>query len=512
MTTTLTLTAEQKAIMAAQEDLVAITAYAGTGKTFTLKVFAENHPREKILYLAFNKALAEDSKNDFKACPNVLVKTIHSLAYAHVGNKYAKTIGEIKALTLIPYVKDGKSASKDDEYLLAKEVNQCLNDFFMSSSSSIEQFFKDNKHKTKVKLDGSRKKPKDISKIVLKVWNDSINGNFHMPHNGYLKIFQMNHADSLDTYDRILVDEAQDLNDCMISLITGCRAKKIFVGDPFQQIYAFNGAVNALSKKALSGAATYYLTQSFRCPREIAQLANNYLTLLEAPKPFTGVAKAKPNQGASGKLLIARTNAGLFDFVAKNIDQNRFFYNGGFESYQFEIILDLVNLLNNKQHFIKDAFVKQFDSIEEIENYAEKVNDTVCATRLKIAKRYQKEAFFIYKKMLNNKTDEYSADYIATTAHKIKGREYGQVVLLEDFINLDEVLALAYKLKKIKEEKGQLPESFPCLVNLEELRLLYMAITRSKDSLEIPKQYQLTQDIMDQFQELVMEGYIELID
>ncbi|MDR2301430.1 MAG: AAA family ATPase [Deltaproteobacteria bacterium] len=511
MTAPITLTDEQKAIMAATEDTVAITAYAGTGKTFTLKVFAENHPNEKILYLAFNKSLAEESRDAFISCPNVVVKTIHSLAYGYVGKKYARTLGDIRPLALIPFVKEIKTKGKDDYYFLAKEVNQCLNDFFFSSSPSLEKFLEDNKHKIKVKLDGGGKRPKDISKVVLKVWKSCVDGKFTMPHNGYLKLFQMNHAKVLDSYDRILVDEAQDLNDCMISLILGCRAKKIFVGDPFQQIYAFNGAVNALSKKSLSGAAVYYLTKSFRCPNQIASLANNYLSLLEAPKPFTGVDRPSPG-GVDGKLVIARTNAGLFDFVAKNLKEKRFFYNGGFEGYQFDIILDLVNLINKNIHYIKDPFVKQFNTIQEIENYIEKVNDNVCATRLKIAKRYQKEAFYIYKQMIDNKTDENSADYIATTAHKIKGREYRKVVLLEDFINLEDVLAFGEKVKFSRAGNGKVPNDLKCEVKLEELRLLYMAITRSKDSLEIPPQYKLTQEIIERFRKLVSDNCLYLVD
>ncbi|MDR0621308.1 MAG: AAA family ATPase [Deltaproteobacteria bacterium] len=506
------LTAEQEAILGAKEKLVAITAYAGTGKTSTLRAFAESHPKEKTLYLAFNKSLAEESKIAFSSCPNVLVKTIHSLAYGSIGHKYSRTLGEIRPYALMPYINEYKIHSQEIKYFLAKEVNECLQDFFMSASPSLEAFLKSRKRKIKVKLEGAGKRAKDMTSLVSKVWKDSVDGKFTMPHNGYLKLFQMEPGGKLDQYDRILVDEAQDLNDCMISLVTGARAKQIFVGDPYQQIYGFNGAVNALSKKYLRGSAVYYLTQSFRCPNSVAELANKYLTLLDAPKPFSGVAKPNAEGGVPGNLLIARTNAGLFDFVAKNAQAKRFAYNGGFAGYQFEMILDLVNLINDKRHLVKDAFLKQFPTIEALELYANQANDSAANTRIRIAKKYKEDAFAIYNQMLKNIADESEADYIATTAHKIKGREYKNVILLDDFINLYDMCKMGATIEAILDKTGSLPIEFQCVVNLEEIRLIYMAMTRSKHNLAIPPQYKLTKALIDDFQRLVFRNCLLLMD
>ncbi|MDR2368220.1 MAG: AAA family ATPase [Deltaproteobacteria bacterium] len=506
------LTGEQQAIIDADEDLMAITAYAGTGKTFTLRAFAENHPRERMLYLAYNKAMAEESKRAFANCPNVEVRTIHSLAYGQVGHKYSAKLGDIRPFNLLPFVRPVKNSSQDDQYFLAKEILLCLNDFFVSRSPSLEAFLKENKRKIKIKLSGPKQRPKDMTKLVEKVWGESRDGKFTMPHNGYLKLFQMDPGKSLDRYDRILVDEAQDLNDCMIDLVINSRPKKIFVGDPYQQIYGFNGAVNALSKKDLNGAARYFLTQSFRCPLPTAAIANQYLTLLGAPKPFTGVANPPEGQGAPGNLVIARTNAGLFDFVAKNLPDKLFHYNGGFDGYQFYTILDLVYLINKQANRIKDTFIKQFASLEEIENYAEKVNDSVCLTRIKIAKRYKNDAFQIYDQMTRTMAEEPRADYIATTAHKIKGREYKNVILLEDFAKLTDIVGQGHKVKEIRDKTGSLPTDFKCRVNLEEIRLLYMAITRSKNELTLLPAYHLSDDLIDDFHALAAEGCIEVID
>ena len=56
-----------------------VSAYAGTGKTTTLKHIGDALSNKKGLYLAFNKAIASDAQSKFKA--NVRCKTFHALAY-----------------------------------------------------------------------------------------------------------------------------------------------------------------------------------------------------------------------------------------------------------------------------------------------------------------------------------------------------------------------------------------------------------------------------------------------
>lgn len=58
-----------------------IVAYAGAGKTTTLRLISENL-RGRGLYLAFNKAIATEAQGKFP--PNVRCQTFHSLAYRHV--------------------------------------------------------------------------------------------------------------------------------------------------------------------------------------------------------------------------------------------------------------------------------------------------------------------------------------------------------------------------------------------------------------------------------------------
>merc|ERR1719483_1515298 len=69
------------------------------------------------------------------------------------------------------------------------------------------------------------------------------------------------------------------MNPCMLSVCLQQKCPKIVVGDQYQQIYSFRGAVNALDlvlkSDRTSVKTNYFLTQSFRFGPEIAFLANS---------------------------------------------------------------------------------------------------------------------------------------------------------------------------------------------------------------------------------------------
>lgn len=78
------LTDEQKRIVDLSKsmdknEILAIQACAGSGKTSTLKEIALANPKQRFLYLAFNKSIATEAREKFPK--NVEAKTIHSLAF-----------------------------------------------------------------------------------------------------------------------------------------------------------------------------------------------------------------------------------------------------------------------------------------------------------------------------------------------------------------------------------------------------------------------------------------------
>ena len=90
--TELVPTPEQQDILdaVAAGGTVAISACAGTGKTSTLRLIAEQSPNRRMLYVAFNKAVQVDAAASFPN--NVKARTAHALAYPRFGSRLAKRL------------------------------------------------------------------------------------------------------------------------------------------------------------------------------------------------------------------------------------------------------------------------------------------------------------------------------------------------------------------------------------------------------------------------------------
>ncbi|MDR1394673.1 MAG: AAA family ATPase, partial [Deltaproteobacteria bacterium] len=351
------MTAEQKTAAEARDPFLAITAYAGTGKTTTLVHFARQRPEARLLYLAFNRSLALEAKRAFLSLRQAEVRTIHSLAFRYTGRKYAEQLGSFRTLDIVPHLPPSCSGS----YSLARLAGEILEGFLTGPDPSAEAYLKLREHlfqplaalslgmplmsrsrRVQDKLD---KILADLGRTAEKIWGLMKKGSFAMPHNGYLKLFQLEKI-SLD-YDCLLVDEAQDLNDCMIDIILNFPGRKVLVGDPYQQIYEWNGAVNALQKTS-SGSASYFLTQSFRCPANAAALADRVLKILGSSKTFTGVAGPPQRRDPGPKAFIARTTFGLFKFAAENISRYALAWNGGLAAYDLGLIKDIYHLKSGR--------------------------------------------------------------------------------------------------------------------------------------------------------------------
>ena len=129
-----TLTKEQKHIINISKklksnEILSIEACAGSGKTFTLKQIALNNTSKKFLYLAFNKAIVEESSSKFPN--NVELKTLHSLAFAYAKKKLGnfELVDNLNIFHLSTLCKN----PNNELILMLKHFNN-----FLKSSESLE--------------------------------------------------------------------------------------------------------------------------------------------------------------------------------------------------------------------------------------------------------------------------------------------------------------------------------------------------------------------------------------
>jgi F-box protein 18 (helicase) len=240
--------------------LVVVNAYAGSGKSTTLRLLAETHPRQKFLYLCFNKTVAEAARRVFPA--NVRVSTMHGIAYGAMCKRFANSkLGrELRPAEIKEHFRLANSFS-------AVQVRETLRSFLLSTDHEPGS-----QHLGSSAIGAESDYWKEVLKVTRAYWREMTSPDSAVPlsHDGYLKLFVLEKT-PLRNIDAVLLDEAQDTNAITAQFVSMQRAEGaavVLVGDCHQAIYNFRGASNYLDQcLGLDEATLYELTQSFRFPQ-----------------------------------------------------------------------------------------------------------------------------------------------------------------------------------------------------------------------------------------------------
>jgi F-box protein, helicase, 18 len=485
------LSEEQLAIINSTGD-IRINAVAGSGKTTTIIEYAAARPYgSRILYLAFNKSVKLEAARKFEArgLQNVKVETAHSLAYKYTVPRYGYNVRaqSYKTHEIADLLELKGNGEKHIEYVIANHINKFMTYFCNSDKSKVQDLnyldiVSDSKAKKFVK--SFYPHIEDGTRLLLAKMDK---GEIEIIHDFYLKKFQLS-APSLP-YDYILFDEAQDASGAMLDVFLRQKAIKVIVGDIHQQIYAWRHAVNSL---AVADFNTFRLSASFRFSQDIANLASDILSwknhLFElAPVVITG--KGTDAKGES-KATIARTNLGLLlkaiEYITDNRKVKHIYFEGNINSYTYAddgaSLYDVLNLYNNDSDRIRDKLIKSMKDLDELEEYIEKTEDVQLAMMSEIVKEYGNEIYGIIKSLKDLHTgdeDRDKAEMIFSTVHRAKGMEYDSVYLVNDFVTEE-------KLEKLKAGPRDKEEPLNITKWNEEINLLYVAVTRTKNKLHIP--------------------------
>lgn len=470
---------------------IKINAVAGSGKTSTIIEYAKARPKTaKILYLAFNKSVKLEAQKKFadKGLDNVKVETAHSLAYKHIVFKHQYKVRPqgYKTNEIADLLNLEGNGEKHAEYIVANHINKFIAYFCNSDKQKIQDLnyldtISDSKAKTFVTTFYDY-----IEKQTRLLLSKMDKGEIDITHDFYLKKFQLSNPTLY--YNYILFDEGQDASSAMLDVFLKQKATKVIVGDTHQQIYGWRFAVNSLEK---SDFKTYNLSTSFRFGQDIANLAMEVLKwkkhISEEPK-FTITGKGTTDKVKS-KAVIGRTNLGLLlkaiEYVMEKKKVKNIYFEGNINSYTYAdegaSLYDILNLYNEKRHLIKDKLIREMKNLNELEDYVEKTEDVQLGMMIEIAREYGNKIPDIIKaikeKHIEN-DDKENAEMIFSTVHRCKGMEYDAVQLVNDFITEE-------KLKKLLEEDKE--KSIAIEKLNEEINLLYVAITRTKNSIYIPE-------------------------
>lgn len=492
----LPLSSEQEAIVASVGD-IKINAVAGSGKTTTVVEYARTRPAAaRILYLAFNSAVRREAERKFRqqGLEYVQVETAHSLARRHVVRNSSYKVrknGAFKPYELVGLLGLPRPAGPSalGEYVLATHIIKFLAYF----CNSDKQRVRDLNYLDIVVEPPAREFVAQHYGLIedgcLQLLRQMDSGRIEIIHDFYLKKFQLD-ARQL-RHDYILFDEGQDASGAMLDWFFKQSATKVIVGDAHQQIYGWRHAINSLSKADFT---PYHLSASFRFGASLAELATQVLAWkahlgADIPLPLSGHGQGSANRT---RAVIGRTNVGLllkaFEYTALPGDHaQKLYFEGNITSYTYAdtgaSLYDVLHLANGRHVAIRDPLLRKMADLDGLRDYAKQTEDAQLLLLVKIVEDYGNEVVGLIDKLKQRHVKDENraeAQLYFSTVHRCKGLEYDAVQLTNDFITQSTIDQLMRDHARKPTEPGGLARV------VEEINLLYVALTRAKNLLYVP--------------------------
>lgn len=432
-------TAEQARIIQFTGSRLVVKARAGSGKTTTFFQIAQAYPRERMLYLAYSRAIRDAAAQRFPK-RQVDCKTSHQLAFPKFGKLLRHKISNHGNIPL----RELANALDTSNWAFVKDVLDVLTNFMCSADM---KFYSDHFTRFNGKPNLTTKMVQYQAEVVdaaEKVWIRMCDPDDPFPtvHDCYLKLYQLSMPDLSLQYKRILFDEAQDANPVTSQIVLSQSCKLTLVGDEHQQIFRYRGAVNALDHPFLNGVPRLYLTNSFRFGPNVAIVANALLELKGETVPVVGRGQVDTvtfnvPMGTEHRCLISRTVMGVLESaLAAAARGETIFWVGEIENYKVQDLLDLYHFSRGELGDVKNKKLKaDYKDYEEYKEAAEQTKDHEMLRSVRILETYENEdipAMVEHLKSLTVK-EEMEASITVTTAHRSKGLEWDTVQLTDDY-------------------------------------------------------------------------------
>lgn len=467
-----------------------ISAKAGSGKTSTcVTAIKLIKPKNKVMFLAFNKSIAEELSQKLKDYPNVEVRTSHSLGFAIIRKNVEGEV-EVDEFKYRRYVKSNISELTTIDVTLTK--NQLYN--YIESICMLVDFARFNLAQTAEEVKSLAVKYDvpiffDECDVVIKVleWGKTELNSIDYADMVWLPVELSMNARAFQK-DFIFIDECQDQSLMSIELFLKCfkrGTRFIAVGDEKQCINTFCGS----SEEAFQYMKDYPKTTQFdlpicyRCPKTVVELAKTLVPDIkcreDAPKGDI-IEKCWTSSLRSGDMVLCRSKAPLLKVYTKLLRKGIQCYIKGQDiGTNLKKLIEEVDIEELNTNLKSDGvFVRLYDNLFEIRNklMESKGLDYQDATLTNyITNSYDMiKALTVLAENYTTKTellshideifDETREGVILSTIHKAKGLEADNVYILCNS-------SMPSSLAKKEWEKNA------------EQNLIYVAYTRAKKKL-----------------------------
>ncbi|MFB7575957.1 UvrD-helicase domain-containing protein [Streptomyces sp. NPDC056165] len=451
-----------------------LQAGAGTGKTSTLGLLAAG-TRRRGRYLAFNKSIARDAAARFPR--TVLCKTAHATAFAAVGHRYVRRLNSPRqpawktgqALGITRPVRIG--AHEISPRALSHTVLHTVTRYCHSADRTLAPH-----HVPRLRGLDTPGDQAQLANIVMrfatKAWADLHNPDqsvVRFEHDHYLKMWAL--TEPTIEADFLFLDEAQDTNPVLEEVFAAQRdhTQLVMVGDSAQAIYGWRGARDVMTG---FDATPLTLTRSFRFGPLIAEEANRWLTLADAPIRLTGTETIPTEVGSLTRpdAVLCRTNIGAMTEVMRLLATGHrvALTRGGQQLAALALAARDLKAGCRTTH----PELVLFPSWGELQDYA--AHDPAGGDLQPFIDLVDTHGPDAILTAVDQLTDETHAEVTVTTAHTAKGREWSAVQIGNDF-----------PPPKDTDQHDDQGRPVPEPVNDTDARLAYVAVTRARRHLDL---------------------------
>lgn len=425
---------------------IAIEATAGAGKSSTIiECCKRTSPARKILFMAFNKSIAEELRG--KLDPRIDVSTFHSkglkvlftnfrFQLKLVENKTFQMAKQILIIDDIPYkqqmrylfelqdiwsfVRTGLlvgTAEEIEGICIEKEIE--YRDRMVSDIKMIS----DEWEKRALRINGSKEFHMDFTDML------------------YLPYLLLEEKD-FPKYDVVFVDESQDINVLQRELILYYKKERfgrlISVGDSRQNIYSFQGSnvSNFKSLQNLPNTEVLPLSITYRCALNIVKEANKVFpnSILPADDAIPGKVRSGDVMEANeGDFILCRNNLPLVEAFIQLLEHKK---KASIKGKDFGealcAILDKIDRLEDLDAILDkkiDELVEKGISAQTAINLPAYVNlEEKCTIIKRLYKLWANMATL--KSHIEEIFTEKTEGVVLSTIHKSKGLEADKVFFL----------------------------------------------------------------------------------
>lgn len=453
-----------------------IDAYAGAGKTTTLRFLASNTPRRGV-YIAFNRSIASEARQKFP--PQITCTTSHSIAFRNVRRAFRFSDMKLTGSLTIHVLTETFRLPEDVTFRSGLTLSG--RSYAAVLIEGVRAFVRSNDpipSRLHIPRFGLLEFTPDAqfeafceqaAEHLQVIWSNMCARESPLPlgHDGYLKLWAL--SNPVPRMDYIMIDEAQDLNPVLLGVLCRVHCQIVYVGDPYQQIYDWRGAINAMDQVDVDDRVL--LSQSFRYGPAIANAATQVIRILGATEFVRGlaeipshIARVRPN------VVLSRSNAGVIGNVLHSLSRNQPCHVLGGTSALQSLLEDVKRIKAGVVAVGQELL--GFSSWKDVLAHSVRPEGSQLRTLVNLVAEYGEATMLAGLRRCE--PEEGTAHIVCSTAHRAKGREWEYVRVDDDF---EGAIARARKSQGTTNAGSEYEA---------EMRLLYVALTRARLAVELP--------------------------